>query len=58
MVYPNDYTNFSFITDCPSAMDYDEEINNLKYITNENNERILYLEISNKYSNRKWRVFI
>ena len=58
MPYPDEYTNFSFQTECPSAMDYEQEINNLIVQNEEHDERIEYIEVNAELSNKTWKVFI
>ena len=58
MAYPDEYTSFSFQTDCPSAMDYELEITQLITKTDEHEERIEFIEINNEFSNKVWKVYI
>lgn len=58
MAYPDDFTMFSLITDCPSGRDYDQEIDNLILVQENFEERLMFLEIENEKSGRTWKVFI
>lgn len=56
--YPEEFTTFEFITECPNAMDYEEEIIKLQELTIEHTEKLDVLDVDVDNSRKHWKVFI